>query len=163
MPIVTVDVNGVPVRLDVAPHERLVETLRERLGLTGAKPACLQGACGACSVLIDGVPVYSCLTLTAACDGAHVETVEGLVRNGSADLVDAFVAHDAAQCGMCTPGQVVAAEAILRAAGDSGEAPSRSEVEQGMCGNLCRCGAYAGIASAVTEVAGLRATAGGAR
>ncbi|MDE3127195.1 MAG: (2Fe-2S)-binding protein [Gemmatimonadota bacterium] len=143
-------VNGQPYDLAIAGHESLVAILRGRLGLTGTKVACGRGECGACTVLIDGKPAYACLTLAAACEGAAVSTIEGL---GAAErlhaLQQAFIAHDALQCGFCTPGQIMAAAALLAQT----PRPTEAEVRHGMSGNLCRCGAYPKIVRAVLDAA----------
>ncbi|MDX6742429.1 (2Fe-2S)-binding protein [Actinocorallia sp. A-T 12471] len=144
-------VNGVTrsVRLDT--RVTLLDALRDHLGLTGAKKGCDQGACGACTVLVDGKRVVSCLMLAAQCDGREVTTVEGLGEGGEAHPVqDAFARHDAFQCGYCTPGQIMSAVALLA----EGRAGSRAEIAEYMSGNLCRCGAYQNIRSAVADVAG---------
>jgi aerobic-type carbon monoxide dehydrogenase small subunit (CoxS/CutS family) len=120
----------------------LAETLRLDLGLTGTKIACGEGHCGACTVQLDGVPVYSCITLVHTVGDREVTTIEGLQDH---PLVDSFVRHDALQCGFCTPGQIVAAAALVAANPD----PSRDQVRQQMAGNLCRCGAYPNIEEAV--------------
>jgi xanthine dehydrogenase YagT iron-sulfur-binding subunit len=151
--------NGRDLRLDVEARATLLEIVRERAGLTGTKPGCERGECGACTVLIDGVPRYSCLTLAAEADGHDVTTVEGLLRGESLGPVQrAFVEEDAMQCGFCTPGQVMAAEGLLR--GDAH--PTLDQIRHGMSGNLCRCGAYAHIVKAVQRAARLRAEQGGA-
>jgi aerobic-type carbon monoxide dehydrogenase small subunit (CoxS/CutS family) len=139
-------VNGASHEVAAPDHERLLTTLRERLHLTGTKLVCGRGECGACTVLLDGSPAYSCLTLTAACDGREVTTIEGLARDGDLHPVQqAFVEHDALQCGFCTPGQILAAVALL----DRHPRPSADDVRRGMSGNLCRCGAYPKILRAV--------------
>jgi aerobic-type carbon monoxide dehydrogenase small subunit (CoxS/CutS family) len=144
-------VNGIGHRVDVPEDERLLTTLRERLHLTGAKLVCGRGECGACTVLLDGQLAYSCLTLTLACDGQPVTTIEGV---GSPDRLhrvqQAFLAHDAAQCGFCTPGQVMAAVCLL----ESNPHPTDDEITRGMSGNLCRCGTYPNIRSALRSLAG---------
>jgi aerobic-type carbon monoxide dehydrogenase small subunit (CoxS/CutS family) len=143
-------VNG--HRVDAAPpgHVTLLDFLRDTLALTGTKRACDRGECGACTVLVDGRPVYGCLTLANACDGAAVRTVEGL---GTPDrphpLQRAFVEEDAAQCGFCTPGQLMAATALLERVAD----PSEAEIVAAMSGNLCRCGTYPKIVRAVRRAA----------
>jgi xanthine dehydrogenase YagT iron-sulfur-binding subunit len=145
---ITLDVNGRPYRLDVADVEPLADLLRERLGLTGTKVACAEGTCGSCTVIVDGRPVLSCLTLAVACDGAEVQTVEAgseLLER----LRDAFAAEDGFQCGFCTPGQLMSALALLERVGR----PSREEIVEAMSGNLCRCGAYEGIRAAVDRAA----------
>jgi aerobic-type carbon monoxide dehydrogenase small subunit (CoxS/CutS family) len=119
----------------------LAETLREDLGLTGTKVACNEGHCGACTVLVDGVPTLSCITLLHTVDG-NVTTIEGLREH---PLVDSFVRADALQCGFCTPGQIVSAAALVEASPE----PSREEIRHAMAGNLCRCGAYPKIEEAI--------------
>ena len=135
------------------PDESLLVTLRDRLFLTGAKQGCDRGECGACTVLLNGEPVYSCLTLTVACDGDHVTTVEGLARGDDLDpLQAAFIAHDAVQCGFCTPGQLMAATALLA----RNPAPDDAAIVEAMSGNLCRCGTYPKIAQAILTAAAVR-------
>jgi len=139
-------VNGASYDVASPDHETLLTTLRERLNLTGTKLVCGRGECGACTVLLDGISVYACLTLTAACEDRPITTIEGLGRDDALHPVQAaFVEHDALQCGFCTPGQVLAAVALLRANAH----PSEDEVLRGMSGNLCRCGAYPKIVRAV--------------
>ena len=143
-------INGTEQDVPAAPHERLAGVLRGRLGLTGTKVACARGECGACTVLIDGELAYACLTLAGACDGAEITTVEGLAQGGALHpLQQAFVEHDALQCGMCTPGQLMAAAALLAA----DPAPTDEAIARWMSGNLCRCGAYPKIAAAVRDAA----------
>ena len=127
----------------------LAETLRDELGLTGTKVACGEGHCGACTVLLDGVPVLSCITLVGTVAGREVTTIEGLRDH---PLVDAFVAADALQCGFCTPGQIVSAAALLARE----PSPSRDAIRHGMAGNLCRCGTYPKIERAIASVAEAR-------
>jgi aerobic-type carbon monoxide dehydrogenase small subunit (CoxS/CutS family) len=143
-------VNGAAHDVIAPAHETLLVTLRERLGLTGTKLVCGRGECGACTVLLDGRAVYSCLTLTAGCAETQVTTIEG-VGNPDAlhPLQRAFIEHDALQCGFCTPGQLLAAIALL----DSNPNPTEAEVRRGMSGNLCRCGTYPKIVRAVLSVA----------
>jgi aerobic-type carbon monoxide dehydrogenase small subunit (CoxS/CutS family) len=135
--------------VDAEPHRSLADLIRTDAALTGTKVACGEGTCGSCTVLVDGRPVLSCLTLAVACDGADVRTVEG----GGDDLLerlrDAFTAEDAFQCGFCTPGQLLAAVALLR----STPHPTAQEIRTGMSGNLCRCGAYPAIERAVARAA----------
>jgi len=151
----TLTVNGRVHKVLVEPRDTLLSVLREKLGLTGTKPGCERGECGACTVLIDGVPRYSCLTLALEAEGRAVTTVEGLMEGEELGGVQkAFVEEDAFQCGYCTPGQVVAAEGLLRANPD----PTLDEIRHGMSGNLCRCGAYAHIFNAVGKAARLRKT-----
>jgi len=144
-------VNGAAHDVSAPDHETLLVTLRERLDLTGTKLVCARGECGACSVLIDGEAVYSCLTLTAACEGQTVTTIEGVARGDTLHpLQRAFIDHDALQCGFCTPGQVLTALALLA----KNPHPTEEAVRQGMSGNLCRCGAYPKIVRAVLAAAG---------
>jgi len=147
---VNLSINGRPVAADVAGSTTLLELLRDSLALTGTKRACDRGECGACTVLVDGRPIYSCLTLANACDGQSVRTIEGLGAPGAPHaLQSAFVAEDAAQCGFCTPGQLMAAAALLSENAD----PSDAEVVAAMSGNLCRCGTYPKIVRAVRRAA----------
>ena len=128
----------------------LLDALREHLGLTGTKKGCDQGACGACTVLLDGKRVLSCLTLAAQCDGREVRTIEGVASDGRLHPVqEAFVRYDGFQCGYCTPGQIMSAIALL----DEGRAGSDEEIREFMSGNLCRCGAYPNIVAAIRAVA----------
>ena len=145
---VALEVNGSPHEVEVQAGEPLSTVLRDRLELTGTKVACGEGTCGSCTVVIDGRPVLSCLTLAVACDGASVRTVEW---DGEllARLRDAFTAEDGFQCGFCTPGQLMSALALL----ERSPSPSRDEIIAAMSGNLCRCGAYEGIALAVARAA----------
>ena len=143
-------VNGTTRSVDPEAGELLADTLRERLHLTGTKVACGRGECGACTVLLNGKLVYSCLTLTMGCDSATVETVEGLETDGGLHPVQAaFVAQDAAQCGFCTPGQVMAAVALLR----RDAMPDDETIRRAMSGNLCRCGTYPKIVLAIHAAA----------
>lgn len=131
------------------PRVTLLDLLRERLHLTGTKKGCDRGQCGACTVLVDGRRINSCLTLALSCDGTDVLTIEGVARGDILDPVQAaFVAHDGLQCGFCTPGQIMSAIGLMRE-GQAGDDPER--VREGMSGNLCRCGAYSGIVDAVLE------------
>ncbi|MBN4095074.1 MULTISPECIES: (2Fe-2S)-binding protein [Methylobacterium] len=144
--------NGQPreIALD-DPRVTLLDLLRERLGLTGAKKGCDRGQCGACTVLVDGRRINSCLTLAASLDGAEVLTIEGLAEGDRLHPVQAaFIAHDGFQCGFCTPGQIMSAVGLIRE-GQAGTDPER--IREGMSGNLCRCGAYAGILDAVQDAA----------
>jgi aerobic-type carbon monoxide dehydrogenase small subunit (CoxS/CutS family) len=136
-------VNGERHALDGLPVETsLAAALRDRLGLTGTKVACGEGHCGACTVLVDGVPMLSCITLAHRAEGREVTTIEGLREH---PMVGAFVRADALQCGFCTPGQIVSAVALVTAR----PAPSAEEIRHGMAGNLCRCGAYPKIEEAI--------------
>jgi xanthine dehydrogenase YagT iron-sulfur-binding subunit len=147
---VSLRVNGAPRQARLDPRITLLDALRDVLGLTGTKKGCDQGACGACTVLVDGKRVLSCLTLAAQCDGREVTTIEGLSQDGTLHpLQQAFVRHDAFQCGYCTPGQIMSAVALLR----EGRAGSDDEVREYMSGNICRCGAYPNIVAAIRDVA----------
>lgn len=151
LPQVTLLINGRHEELHVEPRCTLLDVLRDRLELTGTKLGCGRGECGACTVLIDGLPRYSCMTLALEAEGREVTTVEGLMNGEQLGPVQqAFVEEDAFQCGYCTPGQVVAAEGLLRGK----ENPSPEDIREGMSGNLCRCGAYAHIFNAVRRAAG---------
>jgi aerobic-type carbon monoxide dehydrogenase small subunit (CoxS/CutS family) len=143
-------VNGRARELAAEPFESLATTLRERLHLTGTKVACERGECGSCTVLLDGEPVYSCIALSAACEGRSITTIEGLAPPGELHPVQqAFIEVDAVQCGYCTPGQVMAAVGLLSA----NAAPNDAEIARGMSGNLCRCGTYPKIMEAVRRAA----------
>lgn len=147
---IALTLNGRPRALEVAVHHTLLDVLRDDLGLTGAKECCLVGECGACTVLVDGRTVDSCLVLAVEADGAEVTTAEGLgPAEGLTPLQAAFLDHGAVQCGYCIPGQVVSAHALLAANPD----PSLAEVQEGLAGNLCRCGCYWQIGEAVLECA----------
>ncbi len=146
---VTLTVNGESKTLDVAPWETLLDVLRERLHLTGAKKGCDQGQCGACTVLVDGRRVNSCLQLAVMRDGCEITTIEGLGEPASLHAMQAaFVKHDAFQCGYCTPGQICSAVGMIR----EGHAETAEEIRELMSGNLCRCGAYTNIVEAIEEV-----------
>jgi aerobic-type carbon monoxide dehydrogenase small subunit (CoxS/CutS family) len=147
---VSLKVNGRTHEVDAPANERLLSTLRDRLELTGTKPVCERGECGACTVLLDGRLAYSCLTLTNACDSTAITTVEGIGTPDAMHPVQkAFVDHDAAQCGFCTPGQVLAAVALL----DRNPRPDDDAITRGMSGNLCRCGTYPNIRLAIKSLA----------
>jgi xanthine dehydrogenase YagT iron-sulfur-binding subunit len=147
---VSLEVNGDGVTVHVPPHRTLLDTLRETLGLTGAKRVCDEGTCGACTVLLDGDPVYACLTLAVACGGRAVETVEGLSAGGALHPVqEAFIEHDAFQCGFCTPGQIMSCVGLLR----RNPSPTGEDVLRAVSGNLCRCGAYPNIVAAALSAA----------
>ena len=142
---VELTVNGDPYRREVEPDATLLSLLRDALGLTGTKWGCMTGDCGACTVLVDGRPVYSCITLAIACEGKRIETIEGLARDGELDPVQqAFIDHDAYQCGFCTPGQIMSVVALLRGRSKV----TADDVARAVSGNLCRCGAYTNIVAA---------------
>jgi xanthine dehydrogenase YagT iron-sulfur-binding subunit len=160
---VTIRVNGVSRTQRVDPRMSLLDLLREQLGLTGSKKGCDHGQCGACTVLIDGRRANACLALAVAQQGAEVTTVEGLADDEELHpLQDAFIRHDAFQCGYCTPGQLCSAAALLTESGPSAitgdltaDPPlTPGEIRERMSGNLCRCGAYVNIVRAITAVAG---------
>jgi len=147
---VAFEVNGDGVTVHVPPHRTLLDTLRETLGLTGAKRVCNEGTCGACTVLLDGDPVYSCMTLAVACAGQAVETVEGLSsEQGLHPVQEAFIEHDAFQCGFCTPGQIMSCVGLLK----RNSSPTAEDVLRAVSGNLCRCGAYPNIVAAALSAA----------
>ena len=146
---VSLTVNGAVRRLRVAPWTTLLDALRVNLDLTGTKKGCDHGQCGACTVLIGGRRVLSCLTLAVMQDGAEITTIEGLARDGKLHpLQQAFVDHDAFQCGYCTPGQICSAVGLI----NEGKARSPDEIRDLMSGNICRCGAYTAILAAIEEV-----------
>ncbi len=150
-------INGRRHRLLVEPRWSLLFVLRERLGLTGTKIGCERGECGSCTVLIDGLPRYACMTLAVEAEGAEITTVEGLLDGEELGPVqNAFVAEDAMQCGYCTPGQVMAAEGLLRV----NPSPTLDEIRAGMSGNLCRCAAYVHIFKAVDNAAAAKKKGG---
>lgn len=151
---VTLRINGRAHRALVEPRWTLLDVLRERMGLTGTKLGCGRGECGACTVLVDGSTRYACLTLAVEAEGHEVTTVEGVMRGEELGPVqEAFVEEDAFQCGYCTPGQVMAAEGLLR----RNPHPGPEQIREGMSGNLCRCGAYKHIFAAVRRAAEARA------
>jgi xanthine dehydrogenase YagT iron-sulfur-binding subunit len=144
----TLTVKGAVKPLDVAPWTTLLDTLREYLALTGTKKGCDHGQCGACTVLVDGRRILSCLTLAIMKDGAEVTTVEGLVEGDALHpLQHAFVEHDAFQCGYCTPGQICSAVGLMR----EGRATTADDIRELMSGNICRCGAYPNIVAAIEQ------------
>lgn len=148
---ITLVVNGVGRTLDLVPWTTLLDALRDHLALTGTKKGCDHGQCGACTVLVDGRRVNSCLTLAVMKDGSEVVTVEGLARDGALHpLQQAFIDHDAFQCGYCTPGQICSAAGLLA----EGCARDADEIRELMSGNLCRCGAYPNIVAAIQQAMG---------
>ena len=147
-------VNGEPRGIEVSVGQTLLEVLRDQVGLTGTKECCAMGECGACTVILDGRAVNSCLVLAMEADGAEITTIEGLAQpDGPSQLQEAFVTHGAIQCGFCTPGRVVAAHALLTTT----LRPTMAEIREGLSGNLCRCGCYNQICDAVADVAGASA------
>jgi xanthine dehydrogenase YagT iron-sulfur-binding subunit len=147
---VTLRLNGETVRLVVDPRTSLLDALREYAGLTGTKKGCDRGACGACTVHLDGRRVVSCLTLASRCQGKEITTIEGLASGGHLHPVQAaFMQHDAFQCGYCTPGQIMSATAVIK----EGHAGSDADIREWMSGNICRCGAYPNIVAAVRQAA----------
>ncbi len=152
---INLTVNGRPRELEVAVHHTLLEVLRDDVGLTGTKECCVVGECGACTVLVDGHSVNSCLMLAVEADGARVTTVEGLATDGELDsLQTAFLDQGAAQCGFCIPGQLMSATALL----DEIEEPSDEQIQEALAGNLCRCAGYEQIFAAVRQAARSRST-----
>jgi xanthine dehydrogenase YagT iron-sulfur-binding subunit len=146
----TLSVNGSARDLQVDPRVTLLDALRDGLQLIGTKKGCDQGACGACTVLVDGKRVVSCLTLAAQCEGREVTTIEGLAGDdGLHPVQEAFLHHDAFQCGFCTPGQIMSTVALLA----EGRAGCDEDIKEFMSGNLCRCGAYPNIRAAIRDVA----------
>jgi xanthine dehydrogenase YagT iron-sulfur-binding subunit len=147
---VTLTVNGRAHRLQLEPRVTLLDALRNHLDFTGSKKVCDRGTCGACTVLLDGKAVYACNTLAIEAQGKQIQTIEAL---GTVDnlhpIQTAFIEHDAQQCGFCTPGFVVASKALL----DRTPNPTQEDLEKGLAGNLCRCGTYAGIRTALLDVA----------
>jgi xanthine dehydrogenase YagT iron-sulfur-binding subunit len=150
---ITLVVNGVERQLEVAPWTTLLDALRDHLDLTGTKKGCDHGQCGACTVLVDGRRINSCLTLAVMKDGAAVTTIEGLATAGALHaLQQAFMDHDAFQCGYCTPGQICSAAGLIA----EGKAKSADEIRELMSGNICRCGAYPNIVAAIQQTMGGR-------
>jgi xanthine dehydrogenase YagT iron-sulfur-binding subunit len=145
---ISLSINGVAQSLRVTPWTTLLDLLRHELGLTGTKKGCDHGQCGACTVLINGKRINSCLVLAVAKDGGQITTIEGMANGALHPLQRAFIEHDAFQCGYCTPGQICSAQGLL----SEGHAKTRDEVSELMSGNLCRCGAYTNITDAVFEV-----------
>jgi xanthine dehydrogenase YagT iron-sulfur-binding subunit len=153
--LVSLTVNGVVTQLRVAPWTTLLDALRDHLDLTGAKKGCDHGQCGACTVLVNGRRIVSCLTLAVMQDGAAVTTIEGLAADGALHpLQQAFIDHDAFQCGYCTPGQVCSAVGLIAEGKARGADLSIDDIRELMSGNLCRCGAYPNIVAAIRQAMG---------
>ena len=147
---ITITINGSAELLDVPSNMTLLQLLRDKLALTGTKNGCTAGECGACTVILDGEPVNSCMVLAVECDGARVTTVEGLARDGILDPIqETIIAHSGVQCGFCTPGVLLSARALL----DRNANPSEAEIRDALLGNLCRCTGYLRIVDAVKEAA----------
>lgn len=152
--LVTLTINGEKKQLELAPWTTLLDALREYLDLTGTKKGCDHGQCGACTVLVDGKRINSCLTLAVMKEGASITTIEGLATEGENTTVqlhplqDAFIQHDAYQCGYCTPGQICSAVGLM----NEGRAKTTDDIRELMSGNICRCGAYPHIVDAISEV-----------
>jgi aerobic-type carbon monoxide dehydrogenase small subunit (CoxS/CutS family) len=146
----TLHVNGIACPVEIEPHASLLRTIREQVGLTGAKEGCDDSECGACMMLLDGEPVNACSYLALQAEGREITTVEGLAPPGElSDLQRAFLEHGGVQCGFCTPGMLISATALLRRT----ESPTEDEVRTALGGNLCRCTGYAGIVEAVLATA----------
>lgn len=144
--VITLDVNGESHTVLCPPHETLLETLRERLALTGTKHGCELGECSACTVLMDGEPVLSCLTLSVEAQEHTLKTIEGVAQNGAlSPLQQAYIESGASQCGYCTPGMVLTAQVLL----DKNPAPTRQEIREAIAGNICRCTGYVEIVDAI--------------
>jgi carbon-monoxide dehydrogenase small subunit len=142
-------VNEKLVSIDIKPYARLLDVIREELGLTGTKEGCGVGECGACTVIVDGQTVNTCLTLAASMEGKHITTIEGMMNDGILHPIQqAFIDHHALQCGFCTPGLVLSAKALL----DENSSPTREEIKVGISGNLCRCTGYEQVVEAIEDV-----------
>ncbi len=147
--LITLKINGVEKKLPLAPWTTLLDALREHMDLTGTKKGCDHGQCGACTVLVNGKRINSCLTLAVMQEGNEITTIEGLAKGEELHpLQEAFVEHDAFQCGYCTPGQICSAIGLM----NEGKAQSRADIRELMSGNLCRCGAYTNIVDAIDQV-----------
>ena len=148
--VIQLDVNDNLYDVIVTPRDVLVDVLRKQLGFTGTKKGCGHGDCGTCTVLVDGKPILSCLTLAIACQGKKIVTIEGLEKHGTLDpLQQAFVDEGAVQCGFCTPGMIMSARALL----NRNPHPERDEIKRAIAGNLCRCTGYVKIVEAIEAVA----------
>lgn len=150
MPQITLKINQKIAEIEVMPWVSLLDALRDKLGLTGTKKGCDHGQCGACTVICDDKRILSCLTLAVMKDGSEITTIEGIAGQELHPLQQAFIEHDAFQCGYCTPGQICSAIGLIK----EGKANTREEVKELMSGNLCRCGANVGIIDAIMEVKG---------
>ena len=149
--LVALNINGNELKLNVAPWVTLLDALREYLDLTGTKKGCDHGQCGACTVLVDGKRINSCLTLAMMQDGREITTIEGLAKGDELNAIQAaFIEHDAFQCGYCTPGQICSVVGLI----NEGKANTDDEIRELMSGNICRCGAYTNIVAAIKEVKG---------
>ena len=149
-PEIAITVNGRPYRMAVEPDRTLLDVLREELGLTGVKPCCLRGECGACTVLLNGEPVTSCLVLAADADSCSITTIEGIAQDGRLHpLQEAFLHHASFQCGYCASGVILSAKALL----DRNSRPSEEDIREAIAGNLCRCTGYVRIVEAIRSVA----------
>jgi len=147
---VSLTINGAPEQVDVPSNLTLLQLLREKLALTGTKNGCMAGECGACTVILNGEPVNSCMVLAVECDGAHVLTVEGLAKDGMLDPIqEAIIQEGGVQCGFCTPGILMSARALLDRVPD----PSEADIREALVGNLCRCTGYLRILDAVQDAA----------
>ena len=147
---VRLKVNGTGHELDIPARRLLVDCIRYDIGLTGTKESCSVGVCGACAVLVDGAMYASCITLAAAVDGSEITTIEGIAENGNLHPVQqAFIDHGGFQCGICTPGQVIAAKSLL----EENPSPTEHEIKEYMMGNLCRCTGYYGILNSIAAAA----------
>jgi aerobic carbon-monoxide dehydrogenase small subunit len=143
-------INGSPEQVDVPSNLTLLQLLREKIALTGTKNGCMAGECGACTVILDGEPVNSCMVLAVECDGAQVLTVEGLAKDGVLDPIqDAIIRQGGVQCGFCTPGILISARALL----DRNQDPNEADIREALVGNLCRCTGYLSIIDAIREAA----------
>jgi carbon-monoxide dehydrogenase small subunit len=150
---IMIKVNGDPHEVDVRPHWNLLYVLREKIGLTGSKYGCGTGECGACTVILNGKLIHSCLKLAAQCNGAEITTIEGIgVGSQLTPLQEAFARHGAAQCGYCTPGMILAAKSLL----DENPKPTVQDVREALTGNICRCTGYQKIIDAIIDVASQR-------
>ena len=145
--LIELDINGRIYEIPVSPKDLLVDVIRKKVGLTGTKKGCGQGDCGACTVLIDGAPVLSCITLAIACQGKKITTIEGLVTEDGAlhPIQQSFVDHGAVQCGFCTPGMILTSKALL----DKNQQPTEMEIKRGIAGNICRCTGYKRIVASI--------------